>query len=221
VALLLYLIWRFSDPGKATTRRYRRRLKNLLKPGPRTTKTVHYEAPDVPPLTQSAATSSPLVAILLKAGGTLATTAVSVGFVVLVGAAIVWVRFWAARYPADQAVDAVSREELLVIGAQALVLFAVMGVVAVVVMWLLDPKGSTGRRMTIALAVLVFAELAAAVVLGDFGTAQIVTLVAGFAVATVLILFLFETLRRVAQRVREAAPLTAWRDVRRRFIVTS
>jgi lysophospholipase L1-like esterase len=221
VALLLYVTWRLSGRGRATARRYRRRLKHLLKPGPRTTESVHYEAPEVPPLTESPATSSPLAAILLKAGGTLATTVVSVGFVVLVGAAIVWVRFWAARYPADQAVDAVSREELLVIGAQALVLFAVMGVVAVVVMWLLDPKGTTGRRMTIALALLVFAELAAAVVLGDFGTAQIVTLVAGFAVATVLILFLFETLRRVARRVREAAPLNAWRDVRRRFIVAS
>ena len=44
-----------------------------------------------------------LLDLLIKAAGTLGTAVFSLGFVVLVGAAIVWVRFWAARYPADQA----------------------------------------------------------------------------------------------------------------------
>ncbi len=216
--VLLAIAARLSERIRATGRRFGRRLKHLLQPRPRPPTTQTYTGPKVPRLTDpDARSSSQLVAVLLKAAGALASTVVSVGFVVVVGAAIVWVRFWAARYPADQAVDAVSREELLVIGAQALVLFVLLGTVAVAVMWLLDPKGTPGRRMIVALAVLVFAELTAAVILGGFGARQVWALVAGFAVAAVLLVFLFETVRRVARRMHGWTPRKAAGSIAGRF----
>jgi lysophospholipase L1-like esterase len=216
--VLLVIVAVLSGAIRATLRRFRRRLWYLLRPAPGPREPKDYEPPQVPRLRNPAdSPTSQFVTVLIKAGGALASTVVSVGFVVVVGAAIVWVRFWAARYPADQAVDAVSREELLVIGAQALVLFAVLGTVAVAAMWLLDPGGTPGRRMRVALAVLVFAELAAAVIVGSFGPWQVGTLVVGFAVASALLVFLFETLRRVALRMHRWTPRKAGRYMHGRF----
>jgi lysophospholipase L1-like esterase len=221
VAVVLLVIVAVSSGAiRATLSRFCRRLWYLLRPAPGPRAAKDYKRPEVPRLRDpDASPTSQFVTVLIKAGGALASTVVSVGFVVVVGAAIVWVRFWAARYPADQAVDAVSREELLVIGAQALVLFVVLGTVAVAAMWLLDPRGTPGRRMRVALAVLVFAELAAAVIVGSFGRWQLGTLVIGFAVASALLVFLFETLRSVALRMHRWTPRKAGRYMHGRFFV--
>src|SRR4051812_41844216 len=62
---------------------------------------------------------------------TLLTAVGSLSFVVLTGGAILWVRFASADLPADQAVVAVPRTELLVIGAAALVGFVLAGLLVV------------------------------------------------------------------------------------------
>jgi lysophospholipase L1-like esterase len=153
--------------------------------------------PQLPRLAPQAGGARALVDLVIKLAGVFGTAVVSVGFVVLVGAAIVWVRFWAARYPADQAVDAVGRDELLVIGAQALVLFAILGAVAVVGLWLLDGEGRASRRTRIGLALIVLVELLAAIYLGDFRRRELLYLVAGFAIVAFLAYFLSEVVHRM------------------------
>jgi lysophospholipase L1-like esterase len=166
-----------------------------------------FEKPELPAQDREAQPGfAPLVSLVVKVAGLLGSAVVSVGFVVAVGAAIVWVRFWAARYPADQAVDAVSREELLVIGAQAIVLYALLGALALVFMWLLDGKGTSGRRTRVALAVLLFVELVAALLLGGYGLRQFEQVVLGFAFVALLGLFLFEVVSRQAVRLHHVPP---------------
>jgi hypothetical protein len=60
-----------------------------------------------------------------------------VTFVALIGGAIQWVRFWAAGLPADQAVRAMPKQELVVIGAVSLVGFLLAGVLVVLVVFLI------------------------------------------------------------------------------------
>ena len=143
-----------------------------------------------------------LVELATKAGGIVLTGVLSVGVVAFVGAVIVWVRFWAARYPADQAVDAVSREELLAIGAQALVLFAVLGAAAVVMLWLLDGEGKAIRPIRRGLAVIVVAELAVALLIGDFRSRQFLQIIAGFAFGALLALYLLDAAISTGKRAR-------------------
>ncbi len=104
-----------------------------------------------------------VAAALLTAGG-------FVGFVALAGGAIAWTRFYAAELPADQAVDAVSRSELVTIGAVALVFFGVGGALAVLTVRLVDRHGRPSRAMTWSLVVLATLEgLAAVLVAAEAG----------------------------------------------------
>ena len=64
------------------------------------------------------------------------------GFVALVGGAIQWVRFFSAGLPADQAVRVMPEAELVTIGAVSLVAFAVLGVLAVLLLYSLDSNGN-------------------------------------------------------------------------------
>jgi len=57
------------------------------------------------------------------------------------GGAILWARFDAADIPADQAVAAVPREELVTVGAASLAGFLVVGGLALVVSYLCDSSG--------------------------------------------------------------------------------
>lgn len=200
-----------------SVRSWPKRFAYLFRPGHEPTREP-INAPRLQPVLSSRTGSGPIPELLVKTAGVLGSAALSVGFVVVVGATIVWVRFSAARYPADQAVDAVGREELLVIGAQALVLFAVIGAVAVVLMWFVDGQGTSGRRTRIALAILFFFELLAALLVGDYGLRQFEQLALGFAVAAALALFLFEVVRRVAKGLRELPPGTAARYVAGRYV---
>jgi hypothetical protein len=65
-----------------------------------------------------------------------------VGFVAVIGGAIQWVRFEAAGLPANQAVQAASRNEFLVTGAWSLSLFVFLGLLAVVVAYLGRSRGA-------------------------------------------------------------------------------
>ncbi len=65
------------------------------------------------------------------------------GFVAVIGAAIEWVRFDAAHLPATQAVLALPRQELVIIGALALAGFVLGGVLAVLLVYMIDNNGDT------------------------------------------------------------------------------
>lgn len=129
------------------------------------------------------------------------------GFVTFVGGAILWVRFWSARIPADQAVAATPEFELVAVGAQAIALFAVLGIVAVLVVWLLDGRGRPGRATRRGLAVLVVAELLVTVFVESFNGRERLQLMAGFAIATLLLLFLVDRAMKLPALLRGGASL--------------
>jgi lysophospholipase L1-like esterase len=135
-------------------------------------------------------------------GGVLLTT----GFVAVVGAALIWVRFWAARFPADQAVAAVGRSELLVVGAQAIGLFAGLALIAVVLLWALDGAATNSHRTRATLALLVCAELVAAVLVGGFNGRERLQLIVGFAAMAIALLIVVNALHRVRRRSPKQFP---------------
>ena len=79
------------------------------------------------------------------------------GFVAIIGAAIEWVRFNTAHLPATQALLAVPRQELVIIGALALGVYIIGAVLAVLAVYLIDSHGnatpSTARGL-VALGVI-------------------------------------------------------------------
>jgi hypothetical protein len=64
------------------------------------------------------------------------------GFVAVIGSAIEWIRFDAAKLPATQAVLAVPRAELVFVGALALAAFVGGGALAVLIVYLIDNGGN-------------------------------------------------------------------------------
>lgn len=69
-----------------------------------------------------------------------------VGFVALIGGAIEWTRFWAAELPADQAVGAIPETELVTVGAVSTILFTLLGLAAVLLVYLLDRQATRAPR---------------------------------------------------------------------------
>jgi len=85
---------------------------------------------------------SRLTDITVKVLGAIATGVGVTGAVVVVGAAIFWARFDAIGVPPVQAVTAIPRTELLVQGAQEMVIFVLIGLGAALLIVLADPKGT-------------------------------------------------------------------------------
>jgi len=81
-----------------------------------------------------------------------------VGFVAVLGAAIEWVRFSAAGLPADQAVRVASRPELVATGAVSLIAFTLLGLLAVMVAYLADPRGEGTVRLGVWTVILGLGE---------------------------------------------------------------
>jgi hypothetical protein len=69
-----------------------------------------------------------------------------VGFVSVVGGAITWNRFNSVELPADQAVAALPKSELVTIGVSALVVFLLLGAGAVVLVGQIERRGPGQRR---------------------------------------------------------------------------
>lgn len=63
-----------------------------------------------------------------------------VGLVAVLGAAITWVRFAAAQLPADQAISKIPKSDLVGIGAVSLVAFMILGLLAVLTVYLLQRR---------------------------------------------------------------------------------
>lgn len=73
-------------------------------------------------------------------GGTLLAVGGLLTFVAAVGGAIIWVRFYAAQLPADQALAAMPRSELVASGAVMLAAFVLLGALAVVGVYMFQGK---------------------------------------------------------------------------------
>ena len=123
---------------------------------------------------------------------------VGVAFVVMVviaglaGRAILWLRFWSARLPADQAVSSVSAGELVSTGAVALAIFVSLGLAAAALAWLLDAKGREVRSTRRGLVAIGLAELLATIWIGDFRADQGLRIFAGLAAAALLLHYLVD-----------------------------
>lgn len=96
-----------------------------------------------------------LTSIVVKVLGAIATGIGVTGAVVVVGAAVFWARFDAIGLPATQAVAAIPRTELLVQGAQEMIIFVLVGLGAALAIALADPKGVITRGSLIVLGLLV------------------------------------------------------------------
>jgi hypothetical protein len=136
--------------------------------------------------------ASSLTSIVVKVLGAIATGIGVTGAVVVVGAAIFWARFDAIGLPATQAVTAIPRTELLVQGAQEMIIFVLVGLGAALLIVFADPKGIITRGTLIVLGALVGGAALYAIltalswgwVLGLIGLASILALLAigiGFA----------------------------------------
>lgn len=88
-----------------------------------------------------------------------------VGFVAIIGGAIQFVRFDAAQLPASQAVAAMSRGELVALGAQAIITFTFLGAVAVLIVYLADPGGDGNVKTMRALVAVTVLEFATALIM--------------------------------------------------------
>ena len=82
-----------------------------------------------------------LVVLAMQVVGAVVAAIASIGFVAFVGAVVLWSRFEAAKLPADQAVAVQPEADLVTVGAIALVLFVLGGVLAVLLLKLLSPAG--------------------------------------------------------------------------------
>ena len=113
------------------------------------------------------------------------------GFVAVLGGAVVWVRLHSAQLPADQAVAVIPKSQLIVTGAAPLVLFLLLGAVAVVGVYVTEPRGIASTRTASAIVVLVGVELCYAVVTGELllgGTLALLAIIVANTVAAVLLL---------------------------------
>lgn len=147
-------------------------------------------------------------ALVVRALGLVIAALGSAGFVAAAGGAILWTRFDAAQLPADQAVAAVPRAELVVVGAVALGGFALAAIAALVLVYLLDRNGTAGARTRIGLVVLAVVEVAIAVAHRSWESAWTAPLLcAGLAAAGLLLVMLLDDAERAMRAPdREGAP---------------
>jgi hypothetical protein len=115
--------------------------------------------------------------------GAVFSAAASLTFVAFTGGAVLWVRARALGLPPDQVVAAVPRRELIATGASSLAIFALLGFVAVGVVYLLDKRGVTSIPTRIGLLAVVVVELVITLSYHDARAGQIV-LTAAIVIAT-------------------------------------
>jgi hypothetical protein len=106
-----------------------------------------------------------------------------VGFVVLVGGAIVWARYQRIGVPPDQAVYEIPKFQLVTIGIIPLVAFALFAALVIAWLYARDPTGSSGPRSARRLTAVALVEVAIAV---GFGL-SLAAIAALAAVAAVLV----------------------------------
>jgi hypothetical protein len=132
----------------------------------------------------------------VKTASTIVGALTSAALVTAAGGAILWTRFHAAQLPADQAVAAVPREELVVVGAVALVGYVIAGLFAVVAVYALDRHGRAGPRTRRGLIVLMVAEVVVAIAYIKHDLGAVARLSVGFAVAGAALVYLLDQMDR-------------------------
>lgn len=98
-------------------------------------------------------------ATVLKVAAWAATGITATGFITVVGAALFWVRFNEVGLPATQAVGLLSRSEQLVQGAQVTIVYVAIALVAVLLVYFVDPKGKLVKVSLLLLLVLTLAGI--------------------------------------------------------------
>jgi hypothetical protein len=142
--------------------------------------------------------TSQLIPVVLTAGSL-------VGFVAFAGSVIVWTRFSAAKVPADQAVNAVPRDELVAIGSSLLLLFGFFGVLAVIAAFLIDRGGRATVGMARGLLFLLMVEGITAVILVP-GPSVERTIVAAATFVIPICVILAATYSDLLSRLRDTLP---------------
>ena len=92
-----------------------------------------------------------LVPVVLAAGSL-------IGFIALAGSAIVWTRFSAAEIPPDQVVAVYPRDQLVALASALLLVFGLVGLLAVMMCYLIDRGGRATIGMTRGLLTLLGVE---------------------------------------------------------------
>jgi hypothetical protein len=113
------------------------------------------------------APESPLTGVLRsaadKVGPLLVSLIVSVGFVAFAGKAVLWARFDALQVPPDQVVNAVPEAEAVAVGASMLLVFGLLGALAVLGIYLVDRGGRATPGMSRGLLVILAVEVLVAI----------------------------------------------------------
>jgi hypothetical protein len=133
----------------------------------------------------NASPPSPFEQLMTRAGALAGAIAGTVGFVYVVGGAVMWLRFWRSDVPADQALALVPRTDLLVVGMRVLILPAL----AAAGLFLLLAKRLNGRprRLTVGLLAIPGLVLVLVVPL-SFGSYAWPVAAAGLALVWVIVL---------------------------------
>lgn len=118
-----------------------------------------------------------LTSLVVKVLGAVATGVGVTGAVVVVGAAIFWTRFNAIGIPPIQAVTDIPRTELLVQGAQEMVIFVLIGLGAALLIALADPKGDITYGTVFVLVGLVLGAAAFAIFMTTLSSLLVLSLI--------------------------------------------
>lgn len=89
------------------------------------------------------------------------------GFVALIGAALTWWRYWTLGLPPNQALQAVPADERVITGAGALMVFIVLGLMAVAAVYAIDRPGRPTVPMRQGLGTLVAVEMLVVIWVGS------------------------------------------------------
>ncbi len=179
--LALALLLRFTSKGLVERTHY------LVQPG-----AAQPDAGRSPPGSPALRLPKSWLELALHGLAGAASVLVSAAFVTVVGAAILWVRFWSARIPPDEAVAVVPQTEFIVVGAGALVFYGLLAVAAVVLVWRIDGKGDAVRATRRGLALLIVVEMVMPIVAEGFPPRQAVTLLAAVALVAWLLHFMVD-----------------------------
>ena len=143
---------------------------------------------------------------------TLLGAVASLTFVAFVGATVLWARAYALGLPTDMVVSVVPKSQLIATGASTLAGFAVLGLLAAGVLYIIDPSGVPSLQTRIGLAALVGVELAITLSYSDLTTTRLVGCVIVLAlglVVMVLIATLFEESALATPATSDTSPAPA------------
>ncbi len=115
----------------------------------------------MPPGTREPTTVDRLGDLLWKAIPAIGSAIGFVGFIAVVGAALQWLRFEAVGLPAVQALLAMPRQELVIIGSLELFPAVLLGLLASLLVYMFDSRGDANIRTARGIVIVATAEVIA------------------------------------------------------------